>query len=130
MSNDRLGAVVMFGLMFLVAMFVMAVTFGTYLMRAKGLDRTVTVKGLSEREVPADIAIWPVTFTTAGNDLSALYETIEGNAREVFAFLQEAGFSPTEITPAAPVVTDKLARRYRGQQDVSFRYTAQQTMTV
>ncbi len=130
MSNDRLGAAVIFGMMFFAAMFAMAVTLGSYLMRVKGLDRTVTVKGLSEREVPADIAIWPVTFTTAGNDLSALYETMERNAREVLAFLQAAGFSPTEITPAAPVVTDKMARRYGGQQDVSLRYTAQQTMTV
>lgn len=131
MSNDRLSAsLVVFGLMFLAAMVLMAVTFGTYLMRVKGLDRTVTVKGLSEREVPADIAIWPVSFAAAGNDLTALYEAVEGNAREVFAFLQAAGFSPSEITKAAPVVTDKLARRYGGQQDVSLRYTAQQTMTV
>lgn len=130
MTNDRLSASVVFGLLFMAAMFLMAVTFGTYLMRVKGLDRSVTVKGLSEREVPADIAIWPVSFTAAGNDLTALYEAMEGNAREVLAFLQAAGFSPAEITKAAPVVTDKLARRYGGQQDVSLRYTAQQTLTV
>ncbi len=130
MSNERVSASMIFGLLFVAAMFLMAVTFGTYLMRVKGLDRTVTVKGLSEREVPADIAIWPVSFAAAGNDLTALYEAMEGNAREVLAFLQAAGFSPSEITKAAPVVTDKLARRYGGQQDVSLRYTAQQTLTV
>jgi hypothetical protein len=41
---------------------------GNYAVRVKKLDRTVVVKGLSEREVPADVAIWPLTFQEASNE--------------------------------------------------------------
>jgi uncharacterized protein len=39
----------------------------------KLMERSVEVKGLSEREVAADIAIWPITFSEPGNDLGSLY---------------------------------------------------------
>ena len=40
-------------------------------------ERTVVVKGLSEKEVPANIVIWPIAFTEASNDLTELYEQIK-----------------------------------------------------
>jgi len=45
--------------------------------RIKGMDRTVTVKGLAEREVQANIAIWPLKFNEANNDLNQLYSEIQ-----------------------------------------------------
>ena len=97
--------------------------------RFKEYERVVSVKGLSEREVPADVAVWPIQFAAAGNDLGSLYASMETNTREILAFLQAAGFSQAEVTTAAPVVTDKYAERYGGQT-VNLRYTAQQTITV
>lgn len=102
---------------------------GDGFLRARKLDRTVVVKGLSEREVPADVAIWPVRFVTAGNNLEALYDTIDSQSKRVTAFLQERGFSEEEIGVAAPAIVDKQAQAYR-DASFAFRFSAAQNITV
>lgn len=96
----------------------------------KKMERTVEVKGLSEREVPADIAIWPITFSIADNDLSNLYQTIQDKNAKVVAFLKAQGFTDSEITISAPSVVDKLAREYDSSYGAKFRYTARSTITL
>ncbi|WP_346837913.1 SIMPL domain-containing protein [Microbulbifer sp. SAOS-129_SWC] len=96
----------------------------------KGYDRTVTVKGLAEREVPADIVIWPIQFTTAGNDLTVLYKDIASSSERIEQFLQNQGIGKDEITVSMPGVTDKSAQQYGGGPRPEFRYTALQTVTV
>lgn len=97
----------------------------------KRLDRSVEVKGLSEREVPADIAIWPITFNEASNDLGHLYQTIQVKNNLVVSFLEQNGFAADEITISAPAVVDKQAREYgEAGAGAKFRYTATSTVTV
>jgi hypothetical protein len=96
----------------------------------KMMERTVEVKGLSEREVPADIAIWPITFSMADNDLSNLYLTIQEKNSRIVEFLTAQGFTESEITIAAPSVVDKLAREYDSSYGSKFRYTGSSTITV
>jgi hypothetical protein len=50
---------------------------GDAVIEYKQYDRSVTVKGLSEREFEADIVIWPVQFSAAENDLDKLYDALE-----------------------------------------------------
>ena len=95
---------------------------------ARLLDRTVTVKGLAEREVPADTAIWPIQFVVAGNELGPLLETIEAQTASVSTFLEEQGFGPAEISLASPVITDRLAQSYGPDSPV--RFTVAQVITV
>ncbi|EKE82792.1 SIMPL domain-containing protein [Idiomarina xiamenensis] len=92
-------------------------------------SRTVTVKGLAEREVKADTAIWPVQFVRAGNNLNEVYQQLESDAAAINAFLLERGFSADEVSLTAPQVTDKVAQAY-SSNDVGLRYSAQQTITV
>jgi hypothetical protein len=97
----------------------------------KLMERSVEVKGLSEREVAADIAIWPITFSEPGNDLGNLYQSIQEKNALVTDFLEQNGFSPDEITISAPAVVDKQAREYGDAGAGSrFRYTATSTITV
>ena len=93
-------------------------------------ERTVTVKGLSEREYPADVIIWPIRFTAADNDLGALYGTLERHASVIAEFLNARGIPSTAVSAAPPAVTDKLAQQYGGNERAELRYTATQTVTV
>jgi hypothetical protein len=99
------------------------------LIKFKEYERTVTVKGLSEREFPADIALWPIQFSVAGNDLPALYESIEKDGKVVVNFLKANGFEGDEINTSPPGIADKLAQGYE-KSKIEFRYSATRTITV
>ncbi len=62
----------------------------------------VEVKGLSERIVKADVAIWSMTFEVKSNDVDSLYAQIDKNTKAVQAFLTAKGFEVSEIN-IAPV---------------------------
>lgn len=99
-------------------------------LNVKALERTVTVKGLAEREVTADTAIWPITFNEASNDLAELYGDIEHHTGLVLRFLQDNGFADDEITLSQPAITDRQAQQYGDTRNIEFRYTATATVTV
>ena len=82
---------------------------GQSLLQFKQADRSVEVKGLAEREVPADTAIWPVSFSEADNDLPRLYQTLQEKNAKIAAFLQASGFAPEEISVSAPSITASRA---------------------
>jgi hypothetical protein len=42
-------------------------------------DRFVTVKGVAEREVEADLAVWTIQFSAGGNQLAEVQRTIDRN---------------------------------------------------
>lgn len=96
----------------------------------KEYERSVTVKGLAEREYEADIVIWPIQFTEAGNNIERLYESIESSTLNIRAFLEKNGISAAEITFSSPAITDKSAQQYGNNTKAEFRYTGLQTVTV
>lgn len=103
---------------------------GNALIEAKQWERSVVVKGLSEREYPADKVIWPLQFVEADNDLSSLYQSMSGKSAKITAYLASQGLSADEISVGLPEVTDKLAQRYGSNEGVKFRYSGVQTITV
>lgn len=129
MSSEQKSSAAILGVFIFAGLAVFGWLVGSSAIRFKEYERVVTVKGLAEREVPADIVVWPIRFAAASDNLSELYGTMDKNTKIILAFLQKEGFSPEEVTTAAPIVTDKYAERY-GDQRVNLRYTAQQTVTV
>jgi uncharacterized protein len=102
---------------------------GSGFVDARALERTVEVKGLAEREMPADTAIWPLQFVMAGNELEPLLAQLEEQGQQVRAFLTLRGFDDGEISIGSPNITDRLAQGY-GDPNVRFRYAVSQVVTV
>lgn len=127
--NQRLPALIL-GLSIMASAAILGSLTGKAAVNYRQLERTVTVKGLSEREYPADIVIWPIQFNVAGNDLEQVYLDLEANNDRITRFLTLAGIAADEITPGNPSMTDKSAQAYGNNTRSEFRYTATQTVTV
>jgi len=91
-------------------------------------DRNVTVRGVSERNVVADIAFWPIRYSSTGDDLTGVQRTIDADTQTVRKFLEDQGFKPDEIALGQLEVTDNYANGY--QQNVASRYVIAQTVNV
>ena len=91
--------------------------------------RSVNVKGLAEREVPADKVTWPLVYKSLGNDLSALYDDIKRSNQTILGFLKEKGLSETEISVNAPEIIDLQAERYSNNES-PYRYNVTSVITV
>ncbi len=55
----------------------------------KQYERTVTVKGLSQKEFKADIVLWPIKFVTTDTDLFSLNKKIENNSNIIIDFFEK-----------------------------------------
>ena len=110
------GAIIIFSLLISVAFFFSARNFskqGSY----------VEVKGLSEKIVKADTAIWSMSFEVKSNNIDTLYSDIEKNIATIKTFLITKGFEATEIN-VAPVniyqdTYKEAAFRYNSTNQVS-----------
>jgi hypothetical protein len=97
----------------------------------KKYDRYVQVKGLSEREVKADLAVWPINITLAGNDLDVLKRDIETQNTEVYNFFIDQGFNKDDLTKGTTNISDVRANLYNPNfQNAEFRYIAVSEFTV
>lgn len=97
----------------------------------KMYDRSVQVKGLSEREVKADLAVWPINITVTANDLSSMKSDIEKQNKEVYNFFIGQGFKESELTQGSTNISDIRANIYNNNyQNSPFRYLAKSEFTV
>lgn len=92
-------------------------------------DRCVSVKGLSEIEVPADKVTCPFVFKEMGNDLQQIYVNVNAKNRTIVDFLKKKGIAEADITIAAPNIVDMEAERYSDNRS-SYRYLVTSVVTV
>ena len=92
-------------------------------------DRSVTVKGLAEIEVPANKVTWPLVYKSLGNDLGKLYDDIKRSNQTITGFLKEKGLTEQEISVNAPEIIDLEAERYNANPS-PYRYNVTTVITV
>lgn len=103
---------------------------GQGFVRARLGDRFVTVKGISEREVTADLAIWPLRLVAADNDLARAQARMQSNVEEIFRFLARHRIDTAQVTLQSFEVVDALANEYRAPGGSANRYIIRQAVVV
>ena len=91
----------------------------------------VTVKGLSEMNVEADLAFWPVKYSVGNNDMTAAYAEISEKEQIIRAYLKEQGLKENEITVQSRELVDRTLNLYGGDTNQNAtRYVITQTLMV
>ena len=94
-----------------------------------GPVRQVTVRGLSEREVRADVAEWTVQLQAADDDLGAALGAVERDLSALTAFATEAGLAAEDVTRGRLNVSQPGSEPYR-QGPPPPRYAITQSATI
>ncbi len=97
---------------------------------ARLTDRYVTVKGISEREVKADLALWPIRLVTSDNDLARSQERMSENVRRVREFLTRHHLDGAGAELQKIEVRDAYANQYGDASRIKDRYAIEQTLMI
>lgn len=92
--------------------------------------RHVTVKGLVERDVASDLALWPLKVKVAGNDLASAQQEMEASVAKIAAFLKTNGFTDEEISTQGLRVFDRRTQEYNEMRADQLRYIVEITVSV
>ena len=98
--------------------------------RGRAADRYVTVKGISEREVQADLAIWPLRLVSASDDLATANAQLQESLRKIREFLRAQGIDPAQSTLQDFSVMDAQTNQYSGGVTAGARFVIRQTVVV
>jgi uncharacterized protein len=93
-------------------------------------DRYVTVRGLAQRNVKSDLAIWHLPFVEAGNDLKSTFAKSQQDQQIVLGFLHQQGIPKPNITLGQPNVVDRMANQYGSANNRTSRFIVSQDLIV
>ncbi len=96
---------------------------------ARLADRYVSVKGVAEREATADLALWPIPFVAADDDLVRAQASINETTRKIRAFLVAQGLDTSQAQLGSLRVTDRQANPYQAGE-AGRRFIVRQVLIV
>jgi len=102
---------------------------GQALERSRNTDRFVTVRGLAEKDVIADLAIWPIKVRVAGNVLNEVNRSADEARGKVLEFLAKNGIPADAVASQNVRVQDRQANDYN-QNNNALRYIVEYTILI
>ncbi|HYN15912.1 MAG TPA: SIMPL domain-containing protein, partial [Terriglobales bacterium] len=129
-NQSNRGELVAAGFLVALGLIIGGWSLGAQIKATRLSDRYVTVKGLVERKVKGDLAIWPLSYKEAGDDLSTVYAKTETDKKTVLEFLDQLGIQSSEIELGVVRVVDTQANEYGGGNRAPRRYIVEQQITV
>ncbi|MBR3938415.1 MAG: SIMPL domain-containing protein [Bacteroidales bacterium] len=97
----------------------------------KSYDNTVKVRGLCEREVPADRVVMRISYRMQDNDFMALRNSVAVVNEKIVSMLKKSGFDDDEIKYGMADYTDRYGNYYSDSDDkIRYRYMADQYINV
>jgi len=94
--------------------------------RFRMADRSVIVKGLAEKDVESDFAVWTLSFRRGGAEFGDVQQALASDRDKVLAFLKTRGFTAEELDARPLQVQDLFAREYaQGNTPLRFNGTGQ-----
>ncbi len=103
---------------------------GQALIKSRLGFRVVTVKGLSEREVKANLGFWPIRFVATGASLEAARQSLETSEASVKSYLAAKGFMPADFQVQNIQVEDRFAGFNAQQVPPELRFVLTEDMLV
>lgn len=97
---------------------------GDGLLRAKEAERSVTVRGLAERDVTADLATWTISYSSTSSDLASAQAKVRRDTEAIGKFFDELGFPDDALQPTGANVSSYTSdglTRYTVRQRLSLR---------
>ena len=97
----------------------------------KDFNRSIKVKGLSERKVKADLAIWSLDLSVTGESLKNIHHSFSQTQIDVTNFMKKLGFTESEMESSSIKVVDQEANQY-GNKKVkkNSRFITSMTLTI
>ncbi|MDG5501369.1 SIMPL domain-containing protein [Marinobacter sp. BGYM27] len=92
-------------------------------------DRYVTVKGVAEREVEANLALWPLRFVATGDTLEQAQTTARKSRDSISAFLKLQAIEADAVELQRIDVTDTQANPYNSGNGGK-RFIVNQTLMI
>lgn len=113
------------GMMIAAAIVALGIVIGGYLLgdglrRARMAERSVTVRGLAEQDVNADLATWTIAYSEQGTELAGVQAGIDQDTRAIADFFRRAGFKDAEVSTAG-VGVNQYYDSNRGQNSITVR---------